>query len=365
MRALITRPKEDSTAIAERLEELGIEPVIEPLMTVEPVADAKLDLEGVQAILLTSRNGVRALTDVTERRDIVVYAVGDSTAELARENGFKSVESASGDNESLAELVRQRLKPGDGALLHAAGAAVAGDLAGTLTGDGFDVRRQELYAARPAAALSVATCGMLSDDAIDLVLFFSPRTAQTFVDLINQAGLADACADMTAVCLSEAVARAVGALAWREVHTAGRPDLRSMIEVAASAGAGTEREQSDAQSETDDGSTKPSPLQSMSAASDTRQPWGAGAAPTRAKSRSGAWAAGVAAIIVIAGAGIYAWPLVSARTGLQPDTASANNGGATASASALREMAGRVAAIEAALKSLRSGPIAKLETASR
>ena len=40
MRALITRPKEDSTAIAERLEELGIEPVIEPLMTVELVADA-------------------------------------------------------------------------------------------------------------------------------------------------------------------------------------------------------------------------------------------------------------------------------------------------------------------------------------
>ncbi len=106
MRALITRPKEDSTAIAERLEELGIEPVIEPLMTVEPVADAKLDLDGVQAILLTSRNGARALAGATERRDVVVYAVGDSTAELARENGFKSVESAGGDSESLAELVR-------------------------------------------------------------------------------------------------------------------------------------------------------------------------------------------------------------------------------------------------------------------
>ena len=369
MRALITRPKEDSTAIAERLGQLGIEPVIEPLMTVEPVADARLDLDGVQAILLTSRNGARALAGATERRDVVVYAVGDSTAEMARELGFESVESAGGDNESLAELVRQRLKPGDGTLLHAAGAAVAGDLAGTLTGDGFDVRRHELYAARPAAALSVATCGMLSDGAIDLVLFFSPRTAQTFVDLINQAGLADACAGMTAVCLSRAVALAVGALEWREVHIAGRPNLRSMIEMAASAGAGAERNQGDVQPEADDGLANPPPLSSMGAtpaAPEDRQPWGAGAAPTRPKRRSGAWAAGIAAIVVIAGAGIYAWPLLIARLGLQTDTGAgaAANSAVVPNESALREMAGRIAGLEDALNSLRSGALARLESAS-
>ncbi len=367
MRALITRPKEDSTAIAARLGELGIEPVIEPLMTVEPVAEARLDLDGVQAILLTSRNGARALAGATERRDVVVYAVGDSTAELAREHGFESVECAGGDSESLAQLVRQRLKPGDGALLHAAGAAVADDLAVTLTGDGFDVRRHEIYAARPAAALSVATCDLLSDGAIDLVLFFSPRTAQTFVDLINQAGLADACAGMTAVCLSRAVALAVGALEWREVHIAGRPNLRSMIEVAASAGASAERNQEDTQVEADDGSARPPPLSSWAttpAVAENRQPWGAGAAPTRPKRRSGAWAAGIAAIVVIAGAGVYAWPLLIARIGLQTDTASAAAGVVAASDSALREMAGRVAGLEDALKSLRSGPLARLESAS-
>ena len=209
MRALITRPREDSTAIAEHLEELGIEPVIEPLMTVEQVADAEVDLDGVRAILLTSRNGVRALADATERRDIDVYAVGDSTAELAREKGFESVDSAGGDGESLAELVRQQVKPDEGTLLHAAGTAVAGDLAGTLTSDGYDVRRQELYATRPSAALSVSTCGLLSEGGIELVLFFSPRTAQIFVDLIGQAGLEDACAGMTAVCLSRAVAQEI------------------------------------------------------------------------------------------------------------------------------------------------------------
>ena len=368
MRALITRPKEDSTAIAERLAELGIEPVIEPLMTVEPVADAELDLDGVQAILLTSRNGVRALADATERRDIAVYAVGDSTAELARENGFKSVESASGDSESLAELVRQRIKPEGGTLLHAAGAAVAGDLAGTLTGDGYDVRRQELYATRPSAALSVSTCGMLSDGSIGLVLFFSPRTAQTFVDLVRQAGLTDACAGITAVCLSRAVALAIGPLEWREVHISGRPNLRSMIEVAASAGSGTEPTQEETQGDTNSGSATSPSLSAMSAAPETKQPWGAGAAPTRPKRRSGAWIAGIAAVVVIAGAGIYAWPLVSARIGPRPiatgAATGAANGAVAANRSALREMAGRVAEIDDVVKSLRSGPLARLETAT-
>ena len=369
MRALITRPKEDSTAIAARLGELGIEPVIEPLMTVEPVADARIDFDGVQAILLTSRNGARALAGATERRDVVVYAVGDSTAGLARENGFKSVESAGGDSESLAELVRQRLKPGDGALVHAAGAAVTGDLAGTLTGDGFDVRRHELYTARPAAALSVATCGMLSDGAIDLVLFFSPRTGQTFVELIKQAGLADACAGMTAVCLSRAVALAVGSLEWHEVQITGLPNLRSMIEVTASAGTGAKPNQEDTQVDANAGSSKPPPSSSTGATSpppETRQPWGAGAAPTRLKRRSGVWAAGVAAIVVIAGAGIYAWPLLTARFGLQTDTraGAAANSAVAPNESALREMAGRIAGLEDALKSLRSGRLAQLESAS-
>ena len=162
MRALITRPEEDSMTIAKQLEELGIESVIEPLMTVELVSESKFDLDGVQAILLTSRNGARALASATASRDVVVYAVGDSTADLTREFGFKSVESASGDSESLAELVRQRLNPDDGTLLHAVGTAVAGDIGAMLASNGFKVRRQELYSAQPVAALSVTTCGSSS-----------------------------------------------------------------------------------------------------------------------------------------------------------------------------------------------------------
>jgi uroporphyrinogen-III synthase len=362
MRALITRPKEDSAAIAERLEELGIEPVIEPLMTVEPVADPEIDLDGVQAILLTSRNGVRAFAGATGRRDIAVYAVGDSTAELARDSGFETVDSAGGDSDSLAELVRQRLKPEDGALLHAAGAPVAGDLAGVLSADGFDVRRREVYAARPVAALSVAACGLLSEGGIDLVLFFSPRTAQIFVGLVNQAGLAETCANITAVCLSRAVAHSVRPLGWREIYVAEQPNLSSMIEVAASAGADAAPEQDQAQAEAKNAVPDPPPLSapSGSAAQGNQQPWGAGAEQVRTKSRFGLWAAGVAAVVVIAG-GIYFWPQLSARFDPQAGVPVAADSVATG---VLRELRGRIDRLDKAVTSLRSGPLARLEAAS-
>ena len=65
--------------------------------------------------------------------------------------------------ESLAELAAAKLDPHKGALFHAAGSAVAGDLAGLLSGRGFELRRSMIYEARPADSLSPAMVGAPSD----------------------------------------------------------------------------------------------------------------------------------------------------------------------------------------------------------
>ena len=44
MRALVTRPKEDATLLAEALRARGVEPVLEPMLHIEPIADARVDL---------------------------------------------------------------------------------------------------------------------------------------------------------------------------------------------------------------------------------------------------------------------------------------------------------------------------------
>lgn len=231
LRVLLTRPHADSEAFATLLHAHGHEAVIAPLLTIHPIEDAQasLDLAGVQAILFTSANGVRAFAAATPRRDLRVLTVGPGSAAAARAAGFGAVESADGDVHDLAGLARARLRPADGALLQAAGTVTAGDLAGDLTTAGFDVRRVRLYDAHTAERIPDTLRAALLSGSLDAAAFFSPRTGATFVKLVREARVQRACARLTAVCLSDAVAARVRGIQWADVRVAVRPDAESLL----------------------------------------------------------------------------------------------------------------------------------------
>lgn len=228
MRVLITRPIEDAKPLADALAERGIDVLIEPLLEVTPLETVEIDLQGVQALLFTSANGVRAFAAASPRRSLRVFAVGDGSAEAARRAGFDEVESAKGDVEALAALVVDRLKPEDGLLFHAAGTVTAGDLKSRLEALGYQVRRAQLYDAKIATTLSTETRANLTLGGIDAILLFSPRTARTFADLWRAAG-SPSLGSIEALCLSAAVAREIDSLGWSGVEIADRPDLPSML----------------------------------------------------------------------------------------------------------------------------------------
>ncbi len=229
MRLLVTRPRPEGQALAARLRDAGIETFLEPMLDIVPIPHPPLDLNGVQGVLLTSRGAAHALADTTPERGLAIFAVGDATAGVARQLGFGEVRSADGDAAALSRLVRDEADPAGGALLHVRGAHTAGDLAGDLSALGFTVREAVLYEARPAAQLSTGCTGALRDDALDGALFFSPRSAETFVNLVRMAGLEAAAARLDAYCFSDAVATAAGDLDWRRVVVSPRPDLEAMI----------------------------------------------------------------------------------------------------------------------------------------
>lgn len=233
MRILITRPRDDAGPLAEKLKARGHEVLVEPMLDIRLVPDAKVDLASVQAVLFTSANGVRAFAAAEKRRDLPALCVGDTTAAAAKAAGFTTVESAAGNIDTLASLVLQKLKPAGGALLHAAGSAVAGDLAGQLKKDGFEVRRAVLYTAEPAMALSPVTAAALKARQIDLVVFFSARTAETFVRLARAAGLAGSFSKTVALGLSPQVNEAAIGLPWAMMESARQPQEADVIRAIA------------------------------------------------------------------------------------------------------------------------------------
>ena len=214
MHLIVTRPRSESEALAVVLRNLGHQVLIEPMLTIQPIEDAAVDLADAAALLLTSANG---------RRELPVLAVGAATAAAAREAGFTDVATAGGDVVALAALVRQRFRPNDGVLVHVVGSAVAGDLAGDLCGDGYQVRRSVLYGAETTAQLSAPCRAALAAGEIDGVLFFSPRSAATFVKLLLCDGLGEVCRDVDLYGLSAAVAEAGAKLPWRRQNIAAMP----------------------------------------------------------------------------------------------------------------------------------------------
>ena len=229
MQALVTRPREEAERLAAALAERGVATLVEPLFDIVFREGHIPDLVGVQAILCTSANGVRALARVTGERDLPLFAVGEATAASAHAAGFSRIESAGGAVTDLADLAAARLRPEGGRLLHVAGGVVAGDLAAMLGRHGFRVDREVLYDARPAEALSRQSVAALRRGEIDFAFFFSPRTARVFVALAETAGVAAMCRRVTALSISAAADEALMPLRWRTRAIAARPNRLALL----------------------------------------------------------------------------------------------------------------------------------------
>ena len=227
MHVLITRPRADAAVLAQELEARGHRVMVEPLLTIAPLADVVPALDGVQAILLTSANAMPALRGTNPR--LPVFVVGEATARAAREHGCDEVHIAAGDAASLARLIVARCRPSEGTLLHLCGAEVRPGLAEPLEAAGFALHRQVVYQAVAASSLSTQAIAAIRGEVIDAVLLFSPRTASVLVGLLAGHELSGCLGRTEAICLSAAVAEPCRRLQWKAVRITARPEVWSLL----------------------------------------------------------------------------------------------------------------------------------------
>jgi len=225
MRVLLTRPLEDGAETARQLALRGHEALLAPLLSMRFLDGPEIALDGVQAILATSANGVRALGRRTGARDLPLFAVGPQTAAEARKLGFIDVKSADGDAQALARAARDWAQPGKGALLHVAGEGNDGKLAAALSD--FSVRREILYAVTVMEKMPAEIPAWLAAGKVDAALFFSPRSAAIFRDLAMKQGLD--LKEVLAVAISPAAAAALAPLAFAGLRTAQRPNVENLL----------------------------------------------------------------------------------------------------------------------------------------
>lgn len=236
MRLLLTRPQPDTERTAAALRARGHDVLAMPLLRIEPVADAELGDAGWGAVLVTSANACRSIAahrNIAALAGLPVFAVGARTAQAARTAGFTAVVAADGNVDDLARTVAASLADRAAPLIHLAGEARAGDLAGALAAHGFTVETRVVYRAVQETALSEAARGALARGEVDAVLHFSRRTAEAFLAAATAAGLMAAARQIRHYCLSPQVAAPLAAAGAGDIRVAAEPHERALLDLLA------------------------------------------------------------------------------------------------------------------------------------
>lgn len=232
VRMLVTRPEPDASETAGKLSALGIDPVVEPLLRYETLPTSLPDPQGFAALVLTSGNALRALRErgvAQTFRHLRAYAVGDRTADAARKLGFADVVSAHGDAHDLVALLAEAGLAGP--LLYLAGRERSADLGTALARHGVMLITAEIYAMTPVAALSAPVRAAIELGDIGAALFFSRRTAETFIEV---SGGVAARKRLSLLCLSEAVAAPFVKAHFGRVNLSDHPSEEAMLGLALS-----------------------------------------------------------------------------------------------------------------------------------
>jgi uroporphyrinogen-III synthase len=232
MRIAVTRPEEDAGPLKARLEALGHEVVMVPLLTIRPRSGVVIPRLPWQAIAVTSANGIRSLPPVHGLAKFRILTVGPQSLKAARAAGFLA-EAQGGDVNGLAAYIRSSLDPGAGPILYLSGAETAGNLEGQLQAAGFSCHRAVLYDAAPATSLG-ETEHLLRRGEIDAVMLYSPRSAKIWHALVEAAGVSREAGNVRNFCLSRNVASVLPE-GW-DKQVPGTPDEQAMLALLAQAG---------------------------------------------------------------------------------------------------------------------------------
>jgi uroporphyrinogen-III synthase len=210
-RVLVLRPEPGARATVERARERGLDVVVVPLFEIEPLAWDASDPRRFDGLLLTSANALwNSGEKLNALRALPVYAIGESTAEAARQAGFSIAATGNRDIERLLASIEPGLE-----LLH---------LCGEDRRIPSTVRQQitplTVYRAKPIEAPELGA----AEGAVALI--HSPRAGRRFAELMRDRG------SIAIAAISPAAADAVGD-GWQAIEAAAEPNDDALLALAA------------------------------------------------------------------------------------------------------------------------------------
>lgn len=235
MRVIVTRPEHSGGRTAQRLVEMGHEPIAIPLSRPIHTARAAKEALSVQAgpIAITSAEAVRAIEELgpvlEPHLTKPVFAVGKATAEKARKAGFTAVHVSEGNGADLADLITEQFDGASGAVLYLAGKPRAAGFETRLRELGIPFHIVECYHMAEIRHEAGFLPQLFSERRPQAVLLYSRRTAEQFFRLAEIPTGPDLLKDLRILCLSPAIAELVPSDHRRNVAVASVPEEDSLL----------------------------------------------------------------------------------------------------------------------------------------
>lgn len=230
---LLTRPVEDVEDSKRRLELMGHEVLVAPMIRIMPVTFQMPAKE--ETLIITSANAVRHGLKNLEGRDWTIYCVGTATADAAREEGFTNIVEGPGTARGLMPLLLESSGAVRRSFTHLSGEDVAYNIADALRQQGFEATMTPVYRAAPVSDVPFDVEAALNAGVISHVLFYSARTATIFEEVVADQDKHYWLHTMTALGLSSRVGEAlIGP--WRMVKTAILPSEQAMMKLLPQSG---------------------------------------------------------------------------------------------------------------------------------
>ena len=149
MHIIITRPKEDSLHLIEKLEKSGHSVTHLPVIKIEKLKTNRINLENYKAVIFTSSNAIRFMNIEKFDLKIKCFCVGSATEFTAKQAGFINTYSSEGTVDSLIELIIRTLDTKSGKLLYLSSEFISKDLDSDLIRVGYSVDRISNYTTLP------------------------------------------------------------------------------------------------------------------------------------------------------------------------------------------------------------------------
>jgi uroporphyrinogen-III synthase len=220
-RVLVLRAREDAERTASRLRAMGFTPLLSPVLEIVGTG-AAMPRGPFDAVLATSAKGLEYCAAPDELRTLPLHAVGARTGKIARELGWRP-DLFAADARGLLPLIHARHQT-PARFLYLAGHDRQNELETGLRAAGHDVTIVETYEARAATALAPDALDALAKGEIAAALHYSRRSAEIFVRLARDAGLAEALAEIDCLALSKDAASPLP-----RARIAERPDEEHLL----------------------------------------------------------------------------------------------------------------------------------------